>query len=200
MSVTGSEKEENLGFITVIDHVRFGLVGGYLILNPVGRPVEFHCTAPVRANRAQEILFGNTLKTYLYGEQIAQVLIRKAKSPVLYVITDTPEVLAAQDFVQVPVVLVKDQQKNNDYDESENGQAQLHPIKSVVGLNPTKWKEITCPDSPINANAKLWLPVENEQGVTEISEQLSLFAKLLDFTEPFTRIVLALEEAQKSAA
>ena len=57
-----------IGFLTVVDEPAHGLFGGYLILNPAGRPVEFHCTAPVKPNRAQEILYGTTLKPYLYGE------------------------------------------------------------------------------------------------------------------------------------
>src|SRR5688500_11494160 len=58
-----------LGFLTVVEHDQFGLVGGYLILNSSGRPLEFHCTAPVKPSRAQQILYGPTLTPYLYGEQ-----------------------------------------------------------------------------------------------------------------------------------
>ena len=47
-----------LGFLTVLEHPQHGLFGGYLLLNLAGRPVEFHCTAPVKPNRAQQILYG----------------------------------------------------------------------------------------------------------------------------------------------
>src|ERR1700674_2968908 len=66
-----------LGFFTVLEHGQHGLVGGYLILNSSGRPLEFHCTAPIKPNRAQQILFGPTLESYLYGEQIGQALLGK---------------------------------------------------------------------------------------------------------------------------
>ena len=66
-----------LGFLTVLEHDEHGLVGGYLLLNMAGRPLEFHCTVPVRPNRAQQILFGPTLRPYLYGEQIGQALLAK---------------------------------------------------------------------------------------------------------------------------
>ena len=55
--------------------VEQGLFGGYLVLNLLGRPLEFHCTAPVRPNRAQEILYGPTLDPYLCGERIGQTLV-----------------------------------------------------------------------------------------------------------------------------
>ena len=54
-----------LGFLTVVEHAELGLLGGYLLLNAAGRPLEFHCTAPVKPNRAQEILYGPTLRPYL---------------------------------------------------------------------------------------------------------------------------------------
>ena len=62
MASNDSQEPISLGFITVIDHVDLGCIGGYLILNLGGRPLEFHCTAPVRANRAQQILYGVSLK------------------------------------------------------------------------------------------------------------------------------------------
>ena len=46
-----------------------------VLLNAAGRPLEFHCTAPIKPNRAQEILYGPTLESFLYGEQIGQTLI-----------------------------------------------------------------------------------------------------------------------------
>lgn len=52
-----------LGFLTVVEHKQHGLFGGYLVLNQVGRPLEFHCTAPVKPNRAQEILYGRWSRT-----------------------------------------------------------------------------------------------------------------------------------------
>ena len=84
MSAGDSKSQPALGFLTVLEHEQHGLVGGYLILNLAGRPLEFHCTAPVKPNRTQEILYGLTLKPYLYGEQIGQTLLSKSKlSPVV---------------------------------------------------------------------------------------------------------------------
>ena len=55
MSSSDSKNQISLGFLTVVDNGELGCVGGYLILNMGGRPLEFHCRAPVRANRAQQI-------------------------------------------------------------------------------------------------------------------------------------------------
>ena len=51
MSNGDLKSQAALGFFTVLEHEQQGLIGGYLILNQAGRPLEFHCTAPVKANR-----------------------------------------------------------------------------------------------------------------------------------------------------
>ena len=68
-----------MGFLTIVESSAQGIFGGYLLLNEAGRPLEFHCTAPVRPNRAQQILYGPTLKPYLFGEQIGQTLLSQTK-------------------------------------------------------------------------------------------------------------------------
>ena len=75
MASPKNNSNPTFGFLTVVDDARFGLCGGYLVLNPAGRPLEFHCTAPIKPNRAQEILYGPTLHDFLYGEQIGGALI-----------------------------------------------------------------------------------------------------------------------------
>lgn len=100
-----------LGFLTVVENAELGSIGGYLLLNAAGRPLEFHCTAPVKANRTQEILYGPTLKPYLYGELIGQSLIAKSKQKPVVVCTDDEAALSARDFTQIPVVLVLGEQE-----------------------------------------------------------------------------------------
>jgi len=97
-----------LGFLTVVENAELGLLGGYLLLNAAGRPLEFHCTAPVKPNRAQEILYGPTLLPFLYGEQIGQTLLTKSKLTPVVICTDSEAVLAVREFTQIPVVYAVD--------------------------------------------------------------------------------------------
>lgn len=104
MTAGGSKSLPSIGFLTVTEHAEHGLFGGYLILNTAARPLEFHCTAPVRPNRAQEILYGPTLKPYLYGEQIAHTLFTKARHRPLWICTDVIHVLELRSLIDIPVV------------------------------------------------------------------------------------------------
>src|SRR5688500_2219835 len=63
------------GFLTVLESPEHGLFGGYLVLSPLGRPLEFRCSTPVVASRSQGILYGPTLGRYLLTDVIGQSLV-----------------------------------------------------------------------------------------------------------------------------
>jgi hypothetical protein len=106
MTASSAKPSACLGFLSVIENNDLGLLGGYLLLNAAGRPLEFHCTAPVRATRTQEILYGKALKPYLYGEQIAATLLTKARHSPIAVFTDGEAVLAAREQAAIPLVFL----------------------------------------------------------------------------------------------
>ncbi len=106
MPLPDPSQKSLIGFLTVISDPRAGLFGGYLVLNWAGRPLEFHCTTPVKPNRAQQILYGPSLEPYLYGEQIGRTLLSKSQHPPMFVCTDVPAALAARPYVDWPLVLV----------------------------------------------------------------------------------------------
>ena len=175
MAKREEKTEPALGFLTVVTHEQHGLFGGYLVLNLAGRPLEFHCTAPVKPNRAQQILYGPTLEPYLYGEQIGQALVAKGTHQVLVLCTDRPPVLAVRGFVPLPTVLV-DTGDIETTDES-NG-ARCDSCSAATSL-PSLWQ-----GSPIArphaSGCKKW-------------------AKHSISAEPFGRIRAAIEEAQRAS-
>ena len=183
-----------IGFLTVVEHPQHGLFGGLLILNLAGRPVEFHCTAPVKPNRAQEILYGPTLDSFLYGEQIGATLLGHAKSNPLVICTDREPVLALGELTELPVALVM-------------------PPDDLPGAGPTSipaggqtilrldaahrhGPRLLCFELGRN---RLALAHTNEEGCRRVAERLAGAADSLDLWEPFTRIREAIEEAQQAA-
>ena len=94
-------------FLSVLDVGEPGFIGGLLLLNRSGRPVEFHCTTPVRANRAQQILYGPTLRPYLFAEQIGTALLGKMKSKPDILFTNCAAIFELRDTLHKPVVLVR---------------------------------------------------------------------------------------------
>lgn len=189
MAGKDSKSVPAIGFLTVVEQSELGLFGGYLVLNGSGRPLEFHCTAPVKANRAQEILYGPTLAPYLYGEQIGQTLISRAQVAPLFVCTDVAEVLAARAGVSMPLVLVAG--------ERESADPKLGRLDAAHAAPPKP------------ASTALLHFALGQQRAAVLAEQAddrelavqrwTSHAESLDLTEPFSRIREAIAEAQRGA-
>lgn len=104
VGASNSKSPTNFGFLTVVEDDEQGWLGGYLLLNAASRPLEFHCTAPVKPNRAQQILYGPTLAPFVCGEQIGAALARKATTETAVIFTDVAAMMALRGLVEVPVV------------------------------------------------------------------------------------------------
>ena len=95
-----------LGFLTAVELPGGGYVGGLLVTNRFGRPLEFQCTTPVRANRTQEILYGPTLRPFLLGELIGRTLVEKAAVRPDVVLTEGDDLLEVRGHVSQPVAVI----------------------------------------------------------------------------------------------
>lgn len=93
-----------LGFLTALELPQRGYVGGLLVTNHFGRPLEFQCTTPVKANRTQELLYGPTLVPFVIGELIGKTLVEKVNAKPHLIITDRLEFLELRAHVAIPVV------------------------------------------------------------------------------------------------
>jgi hypothetical protein len=166
----------SLGFITVVEHEQLGLIGGYLLLNQTGRPLEFHCTAPVKPSRAQQILYGPTLAPYLYGEQIAEALIAKSQLRPLAVFANQLPVLAVRELVELPTLLLATGEQTPDDASGQFGRLQSHTF----------------------GPHRLFTTERFTADAAALTESLNHQAPF-DLTEPFDRIREAIEEAQRAA-
>lgn len=101
-----SSHDMTFGFLTVCDAANIGMFGGYLLVDITGRPLEFHCTAPLRVTRAQEILYGATLQRHLHGEQIGGPLLKATQLSPVAVLTDRESLLHARSYGASPVAVI----------------------------------------------------------------------------------------------
>lgn len=107
--MSGSAKTDQLrlGFMETIEVEGRGHIGGLLITNQNGRPLEFQCTTPVRPNRTQEILFGETLKPWLLGELIGSTLLDRVAIKPSLVVTSDPCLLELRNHTHVPIAVAE---------------------------------------------------------------------------------------------
>ncbi|HET6324172.1 MAG TPA: hypothetical protein VFG04_05690 [Planctomycetaceae bacterium] len=112
MSVDSGKELFRLGFLTAIEVPDRGFVGGLLVTNQFGRPLEFQCTAPLKPNRTQEILYGPTLVPYVLGDLIGRTLLEKVGVKPHLVLTERHELLGLRELVEIPVACVDDMPAN----------------------------------------------------------------------------------------
>jgi hypothetical protein len=187
-----------LGFLTVVDDRQHGLFGGYLLLNTAGRPLEFHCTAPIRPNRAQEILYGPTLEPFLYGEQIGHTLLSSARATPLVVCTDRLAALAVRDHVTIPVAVVLPVGSPGDHmpDISAEESFSRPPSERTWRLDPSHAIGPSLTEFAVGHN-RLAVPASNPRDRQLIADRLAGLTDSFDLTEPFERIREAIQEARR---
>ena len=107
MSSVAKPDPLRLGFLATMEIPEQGFVGGLLVTSRHGRPLEFQCTAPVKPNRTQQILYGATLGPFLMGELIGKTLLEKVGVKPHLVLTEQPEVLELRNHVALPIACVE---------------------------------------------------------------------------------------------
>lgn len=176
MAAGGVENSLALGFYAAFRHPERGWYGGYLALNLLGRPLEFHCTAPLKASRTQEILYGPTLESYLVAEQIGKRLVENSKGSLRpsLILVNRPAALSLGALIDPPVVYVPE--------ESEEDVLRPDDLIDVSLRGQTAFLDATAS--------------HQRSAVESIWQRLSPSWEL---AEPFQRIREALEEAHRGA-
>ena len=177
---------------------------GYLAaissLNLAGRPLEFHCTAPIKPNPAQQILYGPTLESFLYGEQSAPRCWGMPRQPPgrLY---GSRARCSLRDLVDVPVALVLPPAHCRNLLASRSAGGRRHRLRK---LSPPCGARLSAAQ-PWSTNLITFELGRNGLALSQpkgddrkwLSERLGEAAASLDLWEPFTRIREAIEEAQQ---
>ena len=173
MATTTAPAPLYLGFLTVL-HEAGGYVGGYLVTNAWGRPLEFRLSTAVQPNKVQQILYGGTLEPYICADLIGKTLVEKTSLPIQVVVTDREAVLELRHRIEVPVIWVTPPDaptgEGTEVFAAKNG---LGPVLCHAGF-------------PQDVAAVRALLGKNDAG--------------LDLSEPFARIREAIGEARKTGA
>lgn len=176
----GNHDQFRLGFLTAVEDPERGFVGGLLITNRFGRPLEFQCTAPVKPNRTQQILYGPTLKPYVLSELIGRTLIEKIGVKPHLVLVESEELLELRNATSTPVASL--------LLGTSSGSDQSSPATANRKL------EQNLPNQLKLGNESILFSSTHHEDKTELEK----FAKLVpidaDLREPFERIREALSE------
>lgn len=178
--------EAGFAFLTVTSHIEQGHSGGLLVLNANGRPLEFHCTAAIKPTKAQEILFGPTLREYLFGEQIAATLVEKTSSQISLVLTDCTDCHSLRALIDVPLIYVHDTEAEADTHPSNRGEQA--GTDAPIGSQQS-WRRFS------HEGYQLSVCDRDRRDEQEFCTRIADASDHLDLIEPFARVHEAIAEA-----
>lgn len=215
MPVNDSNSSSILGYLTFVQISDHGIVGGYLLVNQRARPIEFHCTAPIKTTRAQQILYGSTLRSELLCDQIGQALLSQTKQKVSLLLTDEPESAGLRQLTSIPFALFA----NVDVDQCDEPERQgvtetTRPVELATVIPPsghpkssTSNKSLIGEDDEVNSEWTFEYAGYQFTNAPEFPEDQEPLRKVLmsvahgwDLAEPLQRIRAAIQEAQRAAA
>jgi hypothetical protein len=191
MNASSAKSPPAVGFLTVVEHEQHGLFGGYLVLNAAGRPLEFHCTMPIKPNRAQEILFGPALKPYLFGEQIGQALLAKGKAAPVLLCTDVEPALTVREWTAAPTALLLATADDTAANDSAARVLRHDEAHAPAGPRASSLVRFRL------GRYELAVGAAYEADREEIFRHAPSILDRLDLAEPFGRIREAIAEAQR---
>lgn len=158
-----------VGFLAVLQDPS-GWLGGYLVTNGWGRPLEFRLTTAVQPNRVQTALYGATLTEYLHADVIGKTLVEKTGTKPDLIVTDSPPALGLRSRIEIPVISLA---------------MQTGTLAETVSLAHPR------------SGAPLYLPLRYEADRAAIARLLDRVDPAVDLAEPFARIREAVGEARK---
>lgn len=181
MGASGKPSTLRLGFLTAVEVPEKGFVGGLLVTNATGRPLEFQCTLPVKPNPTQEILYGPTLTSFVLGELIGGTLIEKSGIKPQLILTDREQILELRNHLDTPVVLVLPKGKAAEQLEATDGE--VSPTKELkLGRQKIRIHSAHSEDEPVLLEDAGQIPAD------------------ADLCEPFDRVREALQETLRAGA
>ena len=171
MSKDGHSEKLRLGFIAAVEVEGRGHVGGLLVTNHNGRPLEFQCTTPVKPDRTQEILYGKMLRPWLLGELIGKTLLNRVTIKPDMLFTSDPDILELRNHTSTPVACTSDYVKNAS----------------------------TIPSDCVDLDGrKLRFHEGHQTDSSFVSQQMHLIPGRADLEEPLERVQDALNETVKT--
>lgn len=76
-------------------------IGGILIINEKGIPLEFKYTEPIIPTGIQKIIYGSSLDEFLSTEIIGKTLVEKAENKPEIILVNNPELIFSENMVLI---------------------------------------------------------------------------------------------------
>lgn len=188
-----SEQVGAVGYLAAVEQDALGFFGALLLLGRNARPIEFHCTHPLRPKPAQRVLYGATLHRYLLAEQIPRALLNRAKAQPEVLLVQDPELIHLREQIDIPLALINQPSPSGSTDGNlpDSGE-ESQQVDSELLIGQLRF--ITSPAGPFAIHQSY--PADREP----VELAMECITRHVDLDEPFERLQVAMEETVKSLA
>ncbi|MEM0952122.1 MAG: hypothetical protein AAGI66_08285 [Cyanobacteria bacterium P01_H01_bin.74] len=201
------QKQSNisLGYISIISPGSNQFIGGLMVTDSRGLPVEFRYTEPVQPSKIQQVLYGGILGHYIKQEVILETLLKNCELKPHCLLTEDESLLEAQlDNLPVyriqatkmsPVGNIGTVVPGNDNDFLVQTSSTGNPVRLYTQAKPeatagTGQKNIAKPAKTAGRSQPSDLSKNTQLSV--ISDLITHVGESLDLTEPLDRVQKAL--------
>ena len=158
-----------------------GIIGGVLVTDEKGFPLEFQYTDPILPTKIQRILYGASLDKYLKVDVILDNLLKVLTNKVDFIIVEEDQML--------------------EYDNSKADIVRIVPVNSAdikieAEIQKNKENEYFMQFSKIRQPVRVQFQknIEETDGLfIKISEAIKTVSKYIDVTEPQVRVSKSLD-------
>ena len=159
--------------LAVADQV---FMGGAMVTDAYGLPLEFRYTEPVRATKLQRVLYGEVLERYIHADVIiANLVDRLEQKPALYVFSDPAYLAAVQGRGKMSVCLTETRQP---------------PLKEIGAQQDSAEGEFLLQAADSGSPLRVRMTGDAAQR-TETSRLLVEAARTMELLEPLRRVEAA---------
>ncbi len=153
-----------IGYL-LVEKIENKHIGGILVINDLGIPVEFKYSEPITPTKLQEIIYGNSLEYFLHVEIIAKGLVQKLENRPELILVNDPNLIFDKNIVMLTILpqIVPEKKENNE---------------AIINVNNSSIRITFQENSKIDEN---------------IIQKIADTATKIDIIEPFDRIERALE-------
>jgi len=154
-------------------------LGGLLITNSIGIPLDFRYTEPITPTKLQSLLYGRALEPHIKGEVIQKALMKEVKSPPDLMFVQASDL--ADDFAgaQYPILSIQ--------------RTQDPPLDSHGTFLRHSPRELSVQIGESGHPLRVLFPQGVEEGVQEsVIKTIAEAGYQIDLAEPMERVLGAL--------
>ena len=169
-----------IGYIDIHGDPRAGWIGGALVTDRVGVPVEFRHTELVNPGRVQKILYGRSLERFLKCESLAKCLLNDLENkPELLVVPDGEYYMLSRTF-NFPFVQL-----------SKAAKEPLQKHGETVDVSET---EALVQIASVREPLRIKVDRKNAPAMASLKTLIADLGRTMDLIEPMSRVQAALKE------